>query len=301
MHRLLALVAMASLLAGTLAGSATPASAAETVLLPYPAGYTVKVIQGYNGGTHVGVEQYSLDLALASGSSGGAPVVSPVNGRVDWAGGPGAGNGSFGILLADGSGYGVMLSHVVLDRSLRPGETVRQGQRLAYVGYAGTVGNNGTAHVHLQLYAGGGGRRVPVPFAAPAGRPLDGRALPSNGRYNDYFGQTLVSSNGGGASAPVDDARTTTGTSSRGAPQPAPPPPTPPPTPPPPRVKAVVRGAGDCLNVRSKPTVLAEVVDCLDDGTAVSIVEGPVVADGFSWYRLDDYGWAIDYFLKPTA
>lgn len=296
-HRLFALVALTSLLAGIFTGSPSPVSAAETVLLPFPAGYAAKVIQGYNGGTHRGVEQYSLDLALVNGSTGGAPVVSPVNGRIDWAGGPGAGNGSFGILLADGSGLGVMLSHVVLDRAYRSGETVRQGQRLGFAGYPGTVGNNGTAHIHVQLYAGGGGRRTPLPFASPAGRPLDGRNLPNTGRYNDHAGQTLVSSNGGG-SAPASDARTTTGTSSRGAAQSAAATPTPTPVP---RIRAEVRGNGDCLNIRSEPTVLAEVVECLPDGTSVAIVAGPVHAEGLSWYRLADQGWAIDYYLKPVV
>jgi hypothetical protein len=44
-------------------------------------------------------------------------------------------------------------------------------------------------------------------------------------------------------------------------------------------------------------------VDCLADGTEVTIDEGPVEADGFQWWRVEDRsGWvAGDYLRYPEA
>ena len=278
-------------LAASLAGSDPTVRAAEELLMHYPYGYAVKIIQRYQGDTPQVVERYSLDLVVANGATSGAPVTAPASGRVQWAYAPWAGNGCLSMQLADGSGLGVMLCHVVFDRTFRSGEAVRQGQRLGYVGPAGSVGNNGTPHVHMQLYAGGRGGRAPLPFAYPNGRPLNGVSLPDTGRYNAHGGVgPIISGNtGGGGVTPAatptparpsqSDERTVTGASSRGGsarPNAA--------------VPTMVHLPGECLNVRAEPSLNAALVRCLPHGTRITVIGGLVRADGYSWYQLQGYG-----------
>ena len=85
---ILRLTALALLLAIVFAAcvqSVNPPSAAEPIRMPFPGGSSVKILQGYQGGPPQGVERYSLDLVVTNLRTSGAPVVSPVNGRVDWA------------------------------------------------------------------------------------------------------------------------------------------------------------------------------------------------------------------------
>lgn len=291
--RLAALALIAVLGLFSLVDDARPTGAAGSVLLPFPAGTSVKVIQGYHGGTHRGVDEYSLDLALTGGDTAGTLVLAPVAGQIDWAYGPGVGNGCLAILLPDGSGLGVMLCHVIFDQQFNFDEPITLGQRLGYVAPPGLVGNNGTSHVHFQLYRGGRGVRNPLPFAPPAGLPLDGTSLPDGGSSNQYLGTgPLVSTNGAATTAVTagDGRGVTTGTSSRGtAARPAG------------TLSAVVRGVGDCLTVRTRPALDAEVAYCLLDGSAVTIVEGPLRADDQSWYRLQGFGWAIGDNLRAVS
>lgn len=67
--------------------------------------------------------------------------------------------------------------------------------------------------------------------------------------------------------------------------------------------KVVVTGTGSCLNVRVAAGTNEAAVDCLADGTEVTIDEGPVEADGFQWWRLEDRsGWvAGDYLRYPEG
>jgi hypothetical protein len=63
-------------------------------------------------------------------------------------------------------------------------------------------------------------------------------------------------------------------------------------------------GAG--LNLRSAPRLSSDVVGALDEGDLVQVLEGPVLADGIHWYRVDsitgdDLGWADGRFLSATA
>lgn len=55
---------------------------------------------------------------------------------------------------------------------------------------------------------------------------------------------------------------------------------------------------GDCLNVRSGPGRAAPIVTCLADGTPVRLVDGPMPADGVTWWRLDGLGWAAGEYLN---
>jgi len=65
--------------------------------------------------------------------------------------------------------------------------------------------------------------------------------------------------------------------------------------------EVVVYLAGDCLNFREAPSVGADVVFCVIDGTRGVAAEGPVVADEITWWRLEGLGWASAQFLAvPT-
>ena len=66
-----------------------------------------------------------------------------------------------------------MLCHVLLDRPYARGEKISRGQVLGKVSAPGTVGNNGSAHVHIELHQGGRSSD-PVPFGL-AGRLASGR------------------------------------------------------------------------------------------------------------------------------
>ena len=168
--------------------------AADYVPLPFPEGTAVRVIQGYNGGTHQGASHYGLDLVLANGGTSGATVVSPLDGTVAWAFEPGDRTGCIQVTAADGR-FATMLCHVLLDRPFARGERVARGQPLGTVGAAGTLGNNGAPHVHMELHAGGRGSS-PVPFGAPEGLPLEWLDLPASGAANEHVGvAVLVSSN----------------------------------------------------------------------------------------------------------
>ncbi|HEX2173909.1 MAG TPA: peptidoglycan DD-metalloendopeptidase family protein [Dehalococcoidia bacterium] len=254
--------------------------------MPFAQGQSARIIQGCNGGTHTRVDPYAIDLVLASGATSGATVVAPFSGTVTWtSGGPRVGNGCMTIAV-DGGGYSTMLCHVIFDRAFGRNERVGQGQRIGYVGPAGTVGNNGTPHVHMELYAG---RRVSVPFASGSGLPLEGVELPSRGRYNDWAGTIIPS---GGSSAVADTRTTAAGPSARGA------------------TAAgaasrsgpvIVRGSEGCLNVRSTPGLRGRVLGCLPEGTRVTIVAGPTSADGLSWYSLQGRGWAAGAYLQAAG
>ncbi len=172
---------------------AVAAQAADSVPLPFVDGEAVRVIQGYNGGTHQGASIYGLDLVLANGETSGAPVLSPLDGSVTWAFAPGDRTGC--IQFVDSARrWGVMLCHVLLDRPYNRGERVARGQQIGTVGSPGTVGNNGTAHVHMELHLGGSGTNA-VPFGSPDGLPLEGQDLPVTGASNDHAGVLLTSSN----------------------------------------------------------------------------------------------------------
>lgn len=64
---------------------------------------------------------------------------------------------------------------------------------------------------------------------------------------------------------------------------------------------AVVFGAGSCLRFRQEPGTSAGVVTCQLDGTRARVVEGPVEADGHTWWRLEGLGWASEEFLRPVG
>jgi hypothetical protein len=177
------------------------AFAADSIALPFESGAAVRVIQGYNGGTHYDGSRFGLDLVLTDRETSGAPVLAPVEGSVAWAFAPGDKTGCLEVVQPDRK-FGVMLCHVLLDRPFARGERVSRGQVLGTVGAPGTVGNNGSAHVHIELHQGGRGS-TPVPFSpADGGLLLGGRDLPATGTTNEYATTSLTSIDAA-ASAPA--------------------------------------------------------------------------------------------------
>jgi uncharacterized protein YkwD len=60
-------------------------------------------------------------------------------------------------------------------------------------------------------------------------------------------------------------------------------------------------GAGDCLNLRAEPSIMARPLACLPDGASVTITAGPRDADGITWWQLDGLGWASGEFLRSSV
>ncbi len=64
---------------------------------------------------------------------------------------------------------------------------------------------------------------------------------------------------------------------------------------------AVVDAGGDCLRLRATPSLSGTRIDCLPDGTAVSVTGAAVTADGLAWVPVDTYlgsGWVAAIYLS---
>jgi hypothetical protein len=67
------------------------------------------------------------------------------------------------------------------------------------------------------------------------------------------------------------------------------------------RVVVLGLGENDCLSVRAQPSQQAERSICVPDGTTAIIEEGPVEAEGFTWWRITGEGisgWAAGTWLR---
>jgi hypothetical protein len=72
---------------------------------------------------------------------------------------------------------------------------------------------------------------------------------------------------------------------------------------------AVVTGTGDGLIVRSSPGRSGSRIAKIADGTKARVVDGPQEADGFTWWKLDQFdksnpaltGWSVQDYLKASA
>ncbi len=68
----------------------------------------------------------------------------------------------------------------------------------------------------------------------------------------------------------------------------------------------IVTGTGSALRLRSDPGLQSTTLKTVDDGTRLSILEGPRDADGLTWWRLHDpsdgaEGWAAQTYLTPAT
>ena len=66
-----------------------------------------------------------------------------------------------------------------------------------------------------------------------------------------------------------------------------------------------ISGTGaDGLRLRDAPSLAARILFLGLESEVFEVVQGPVVADGFSWWQLanpydpDKQGWAVDSFLR---
>ena len=57
----------------------------------------------------------------------------------------------------------------------------------------------------------------------------------------------------------------------------------------------------ECLQVRDQPGLAAVPINCLDNGTAVTISAGPAEREGLIWWRLDGHGWSAGEWLRYPA
>ncbi len=101
-------------------------------------------------------------------------------------------------------------------------------------------------------------------------------------------------------------APTTPATTSTLVPSTPEPTPTPSPTPIQPLARfslgdaAVVAGTDSCLNIRGEASIEAEVIDCIADGTNVTVLEGPVSQGNLTWWLVAApaaNGWAAELYL----
>lgn len=58
------------------------------------------------------------------------------------------------------------------------------------------------------------------------------------------------------------------------------------------RVIVIGLGENDCLSIREQPTIEAARTICMPDGTTAIVQEGPVEADGFTWWRIAGEGFS---------
>ncbi|MEX0781394.1 MAG: SH3 domain-containing protein [Dehalococcoidia bacterium] len=67
---------------------------------------------------------------------------------------------------------------------------------------------------------------------------------------------------------------------------------------------ATVAAGGDCLNLRTGPSLSAGRIECIPSGTAVSAVGSTVAADGFIWLEVSSpqgTGWVAAMYLSKTS
>ncbi len=298
----LAVVAMAAAGARAVPDTAEAQAPPAGIRLPVPQGQSWRAIQGYNGGTHTSLpERYALDLVREDGPTGGADVLAPAAGTLWFMHSPGSGNGCLSIRVDGSNGLIVQMCHIIA-RPFAADQRIDAGQVLGTVGHNGAVGNNGLAHIHLSMHRTPdyGVTRIPAPFALPDGLPLEGISMPADGTAGQYgcpgasCRGSFVSTNGAIAPAPPSSVAVPAAST--------PPAPAAPSVPLRSGVVARVAGAGDCANAREAPSLSGRIVKCLPDGTTVTVADGPVSADGRSWWKLDGLGWtAGDYLAGVSA
>jgi hypothetical protein len=66
-----------------------------------------------------------------------------------------------------------------------------------------------------------------------------------------------------------------------------------------PGATVVITGAAPCLNVREGPALNQAAVDCIPDGTTITIASGPAEADGYQWWQVEGRaGWVVSDYLR---
>ena len=120
---------------------------------PFEQGTRWYVCQGYDNtsGSHTGSSQISLDFTGSQNcgsSAAGSNVFSPFKGVVSWYAEP---SGSL-CITETGAQRSVMLTHI--NSSHTTGMSVNDGDLVGHIAGAGFKQNNGSAHLHLQVWNG---------------------------------------------------------------------------------------------------------------------------------------------------
>lgn len=169
------------------------ASSGSGMPLPAPAGSVWSIVAGYNTATHTGSDPWAIDIVREDASSGGTPVLSPVNGEISYV--------SSDCLTVDmRDGHLLLLCHIFPASQLQPGTNVSVGDSLGVVAPPGHANNNGLAHIHLAVHTDTGFFGIAVPLVGEYA--VEGRDLLPVSTFNAYQGSTFVSSNGASAAPP---------------------------------------------------------------------------------------------------
>ena len=168
-----------------LAASADTTEAALPFAFPAAAGSQWQIASGYNTATHSVADKndpYAIDLVRTDAPTDGTQVLSPIDGRVQFA-------DSSCLSVVDANRTTILLCHLFPVPGLR-GKTVVRGQWLGTVAPPGQANNNGLSHIHMAL---SDAARGPMPFTGAY--VLEGVPLPATTEANGYSGTSFVSSN----------------------------------------------------------------------------------------------------------
>ena len=65
----------------------------------------------------------------------------------------------------------------------------------------------------------------------------------------------------------------------------------------------VVKTGGERLRIREKPSTDAKILLRVEEGTILEVVDGPVTADGYTWWKVkrgSTVGWTARNWLEPA-
>ena len=143
--------------------------------LPYASGESYRVIQGFGSRfSHTGLEEFAIDLDMAVGTpvhAARAGIVARVeesNSRGCWENG--CGKYANYVVILHGDGTTGEYYHLEKDGAVvEVGDTVEQGQQIAY---SGNTGHTTKPHLHFAVYRatdGGNTQSIPVRFKGAGG------------------------------------------------------------------------------------------------------------------------------------
>lgn len=171
--------------------SKVSASSLGNILPPFDTGQQWNICQGYNSNiTHNGTSATGLDLTDSGCNSGaaGRNVRVPVNGYIYyWQ--PAYGN----LCINLSNGHSITLTHI--DATVTSGN-ITAGQVVGTVAAAYTRNNNGTAHIHFQMWSASGCYNNSVlPFSSANNARICGAPdMPfgGTGSNGEYSGTTFT-------------------------------------------------------------------------------------------------------------
>ena len=160
----------------------SPGSRAEAThgVLRFPSEGRWEVLAGYNTATHTGEDPYALDLWRLDAATGGSKLLSPVSGRIRFAGGDCIG-------IEDDHDATIHICHVFPASGLDRRDYVEAGQVIGSVAPDGLAGNNGVAHIHIAVFVNG--RTVPFTGAYA----LEGVEFAATSAFNAHYGRVITS------------------------------------------------------------------------------------------------------------